>query len=367
MLRGASWFVVLILAAVTSSVAAQPTPPVPATPPPPLQPEGLWEGSIQCGPGPFRMQVAIVDNRGVRSAVLSVPQQRPAAQVAYSTDVQVAVLGDELAVTGPSLAGGAPLSARGTVQSDNWTLTLTEGTATCRGTLTRTGPAKGAWLDVPPVYQATPMWCWLTAGEMLFEYYGVLPRGSFGGYSQCQIMQTIYLGSANYRACAANCNACTMLGGSSSREVQGMIVDFPHRLATLTQRRVPRLFAATASAVKSAEVAMELEGGHPLVAAISPSQGANLLPSMGPFAPAQHVVLIVGYIEVKGRIWYRINDPFPYVAQRQPIPYVALGGLVHVTPTSPGTIAYWITDAALRTGLNWSETFLARADGEHVP
>lgn len=369
--RRVGLFVVMLLS--LSTAAAQPvTTEAPPPPPPPIVPNGIWEGTLACPTGPFPIQVVVFDNNKKKlDALIIVPAQ------SYSTEAAVTVSASALQVSGPVAGPNGDVSISGAVVGDSWSAALDQMVATaagarvpfhCSGSLKRTSAAAGVVLDVNGAYQQTPMWCWLTVGQMLFEYYNVLPANSFSAYSQCQIMQTIYLGNQNFAACAANCGACAMLGGASTREVEGMIVDFPHRLSALTSTRVPRLFAATAGPLKPAEVTDELARQNPLVVAISPSQSPyTAMRSMNPFTVAQHVALLVGVLEVKGKVWYRINDPFPFQATGMLSPYLANGGLVHVSPSKLGTVSYWIRDDALRAGLKWSETFLVRRDGYHEP
>lgn len=359
----------VVMLLTLSRAAAQPVTTV--APPPPIVPNGVWEGTLACPTGPFPIQVVVFDNKKKLDALIVVRAQ------SYSTEAAVKVVSADLQVSGPVAGPNGDVSISGAVVGDDWSVALDQMVATatamrvpfhCTGSLKRTSAAAGIVLDVNGAYQQSPMWCWLTVGQMLFEYYNVLPPNSFSAYSQCQIMQTIHLGNQYFTACAENCGACAMLGGASSREVAGMIVDFPHRLSVLANTRVPRLFAATAGPLKPSEVADELARLNPLVVAISPSQSPYAaMQSMTPFTVAQHVALLVGRLEVKGKVWYRINDPFPFQATGTPTPYLANGGLVHVSPSKLGTVSYWIRDDALRAGLKWSETFLVRRDGYHEP
>lgn len=329
-----------------------------------LDPTGLWEGSLAC-PGAVQrlpFQLLVIQNGSTKSAALVSPSQ------GFATDVAVHVNGSVLEASGP-MPGNVPATLSGSVVNDTWSVDLQQGRIQCKGDAKRTSRAVGKWLSVSPRYQATPMWCWLTVGEMVFEYFKVLPAQANSAFGQCQIMQTIYQGNPQFAACANNCAACAQLGGGSSREVTGMLVDFPHRLATMGHTSVPRLFSTTAGILDAGDVSAELNADRPVVIAISPSNDPirSRVRSLNPFFPAEHVALIVGYLETKGKVWYRVNDPYPFLAMRMRSPYEAAGGIAQLDTTGQGSVSYWITEAALKSQLNWSESFLVRLDGTHHP
>lgn len=263
------------------------------------------------------------------------------------------------------MPGNAPARLSGPVINGTWNPVLFQNGLQCPGTATQV-PADGKWLPIRPAYQATQMWCWLTVGQMVFEHFKIIPQG-VSGYSQCGIMQTIYAGHAQLGGCARSCGACAMLGGGSSREVAGMLTDFPHRLSVMTRKDVPRLFATNTTVLKSAEMIAELEADRPVVVAVSPSNDPiATLRSLNPFLPAQHVALVVGYLVAKGKVWYRVNDPFPFQAVNVASPYELNGGIAQVNPNG-ASVAYWIREDALKSQLRWSESFLLRHDGNHHP
>ena len=194
-----------------------------------------------------------------------------------------------------------------------------------------------ATLDIEPVAQRTPVWCWLAVGEMVFSHYGVPDLNPVGEF-QCGIIGTIAAGTA-LDACFRDCRFCTIPAGSAANLVW-MFEEYPRR-ARLAGRSAPLLDARHAGRLSRASVVAEIDAGNPVVAGISPSGG-------GPPGVSQHVALIVGYRE-DGDVLI-VNDPFPYAAAGLADPYEDAGA------EETGAQQYAIAYDSLRDDLAWRES-----------
>jgi hypothetical protein len=208
-------------------------------------------------------------------------------------------------------------------------------------------------LQIAPVMQSLPVWCWLAVGEMAFRHFGV-PQVQGPNY-QCGIIGAISI-ATNYAQCASptSCALCAIPAGST-RDMIGMLADYPRRAARISGSPAPRLYATVAAPLSDSEMQAEIDASRPVVVGISPSRAG--LPAE--FAAAQHVALVVGYeFPQQGPARFIINDPYPYPAPANP--YLAAGG-------QPSGIAlqYVIASSALRSQLGWSDSFLLSANGRH--
>ncbi len=204
-------------------------------------------------------------------------------------------------------------------------------------------------LPIAPVTQATPVWCWLAVGEMVFRHYGVpAVNDSF----QCGVIGAISVGTAT-EACAKDCARCAIAGGDATT-VLSMLTEYPRRAALLKKVESPRVFVSHANPLTVDELRRELDGDRPVVVGINPDGRSEA------FGASAHVALVVGY-ENSGRDGLRliVNDPFPFSAKTWPDPYLKAGA----TLVAPGR---YLVDVALLAGqLGWAESFLVRADGWH--
>jgi hypothetical protein len=205
-------------------------------------------------------------------------------------------------------------------------------------------------LGIAPVQQATPVWCWLAVGEMLFRKVAV---PAVNPHYQCGVIGALSI-ATNQDDCARDCRLCAFPAGTSAT-VLGMLVDYPRRAALLTNRPGPRLFASHADALSPVELRRELDAGRPVLAGINPAG----IPAT--FAASAHVALIVGYAERNGQLWLLVNDPFPFAPSSWPDPYLAAGA----TLLQPGR--YAVPYATYTGGMGWVESFLVRVEGQHLP
>lgn len=165
----------------------------------------------------------------------------------------------------------------------------------------------GARLDVNPVLQETPEWCWITAGQMVFTFFGVAninPAGNF----QCGII------SLAAPACGKDCRNCASVPGGSLDRIRNMLLEYS-QFATTHSRTSARITADTYSSPLSMnEVKTEIDSQRPIVVGISPN-------GHPPPHGSEHVALIIGYDDWNELI---VNDPFPFNPSSNP--YGAAGG-----------------------------------------
>jgi uncharacterized protein YkwD len=229
-------------------------------------------------------------------------------------------------------------------QSTVYTLTRTPAVPVASCSTCVTVPGSGVrgkaskTLPIPPKTQALQNWCWLTVGQMIFEYYGVpgVPGAKGDRGYQCGIIATVFP-----RWCRANCFACN-IGANNSANVIRMLNQYPPGV------KAPPGVQATnpKSPLTAAQVKAEIDADRPIIAGISPGSG-------NPKRPVpEHVALVVGYVDAPdGKTYLIVNDPYPFDTARAPNPYVRAGG------RNNGDGSYCIALDAFRDRLAWSESF----------
>jgi hypothetical protein len=178
-------------------------------------------------------------------------------------------------------------------------------------------------LNIPPVLQKSPVWCWLATGEMIFRYYKVPANDTNYQCGEARFQgahQVAPQGPAAFTGpCWLNCQPCAMVSAGSVQGLINMVVQYPYGMSVVSGRRFyfqnPRV---SLGPMPPQEIKSEIDGGRPIIAGISP--GAGVLPP----GLAQHAVLIVGY-DNSGAMLV-INDPFPYSSAGIDPPYVQAGG-----------------------------------------
>jgi hypothetical protein len=168
-------------------------------------------------------------------------------------------------------------------------------------------------LNIPPVLQQTPEWCWAASGQMVLEYYGFPNLNPSGDY-QCGVV------GAQGGQCFWHCAACLNGGGTSAN--MAMIYISYARMARDRTGYVNGNFRPSLHGILSPSEIMEtIDNGSPIVAGITP-QGIPYPPGLG---ISQHAVVISGYEGDENDLQLIINDPFPYYPV-MPVPYLQLGG-----------------------------------------
>ncbi len=186
-------------------------------------------------------------------------------------------------------------------------------------------------LDIEPVYQQTPVWCWAAVGEMVFRHYEVRninPAGNF----QCGIVALLHT------ACNQNCGNCPVPAGSLATMIN-MLTRYPTVASQVSRTQTRITTQVSRRPLPMAEVMREIDEGRPVVAGISPS--GYRTPGI-----SQHVALIVGY----DRNALVVNDPFPFRAAFAGNPYEAAGG----EELEEGQ--YRISYVAFANRLQWAES-----------
>lgn len=154
-------------------------------------------------------------------------------------------------------------------------------------------------LDIPPVVQQTPVWCWAAAGEMALRHLNVPNLNPFGNY-QCGIVAT--LGGV----CQHDCRLCVSSIGSTFNLVR---VLNSYQLIARQNGYQGRLFETSPNHRMSfEELINEIDAGRPVLAGISPS-------GMGKYYPqgmSEHVVVVIGYQDNGPVQQVLVNDPMPY-------------------------------------------------------
>ena len=179
--------------------------------------------------------------------------------------------------------------------------------AVVRGTPERPHRTQAS-LNIGPVFQQTPVWCWAAVGEMVFRYYGVGNINPVGNF-QCGIIALLH------PACNQNCANCIVPAGSLAT-MNNMLTRYPTVASqiTRTSTRISTLTSQTALTRDALEA--EIDADRPVVAGISPSGYRTA-------GVSQHVALIVGYDDDD----IIVNDPFPFgPATFTGNPYLAAGG-----------------------------------------
>ncbi|HEX7140301.1 MAG TPA: C39 family peptidase [Vicinamibacterales bacterium] len=187
-------------------------------------------------------------------------------------------------------------------------------------------------LDIDPIFQETPVWCWTTVGEMVFRYFGVAninPAGNF----QCGIIALLN------PVCNQNCFNC-QVGAGSLETMNNMLNQYPSFASRVTHTSTRLRTQVRRSRLTLAQIQTEIDSGRPVVVGISPS-GRNTT------GTSEHVALIVGYDDTD----IVVNDPFPFGSQFFPgDPYKSAGAEQIIRGQ------YKIDYSTFATRMQWRET-----------
>ncbi len=168
-------------------------------------------------------------------------------------------------------------------------------------------------LDIDPVYQKTPEWCWVSCGEMVFKYYDICNINP-GGDFQCGIIAL--LGPQ----CDQNCYSCPVPAGSTQRIIN-MLAQYPayaHNICGSDKLSIK--CKDTFGSISPESIVDDIDNEMPILAGINPS-------GIGFGNDPAHATLIVGYEIYDDEMYLIINDPFPYEQYSgMQNPYVSGGG-----------------------------------------
>jgi len=202
-----------------------------------------------------------------------------------------------------------------------------------------------AVLDIDPVEQQTLEWCWLSVGEMIFTYLDLDEPPT--GY-QCGTMAMI---TGKLSLCWLNCKLCPYAAGTMPN-LEKMIKDYPQAIAAYKRESIPlRLTLSSTNGVLDWDrVKTQILNKSPIVAAVNPFNPHRHVP--------QHVALIVGFKEEKGKNFLLVNDPAPY-------------GVVGIDPYGDNDadevqdFQYWIEYDKFKDGLAWNYSAYDIHDPSH--
>lgn len=169
----------------------------------------------------------------------------------------------------------------------------------------RPGLVESRLLEIPPVFQDTPVWCWLAVGEMIFRYYHV-PNANPAGYYQCGVAG-MFFGNA----CYFDCGQCVVTAGDV-RRMDHMISEYANNVSDWSDLNLSISTRLTGTRISESRVRREIDSGRPIVIGISPSGYPY-------HQVSEHVALIVGYKGDK----FIVNDPYPFRSGQNP--YVQSG------------------------------------------
>ena len=179
-------------------------------------------------------------------------------------------------------------------------------------------------LDIRPIAQQTPVWCWAAVSEMVLKHYR-FPNLNRAGNYQCGVVGSL---GAN---CGANCGACVTSIGTTF-QMSRVISNYQNLSDHVRRGHRGRHFdVSPAARLSPSEIVDEIDEGDPVIAGISPS-------GMGAYYPqgmSEHAVLMVGYRNSRRGFQVLVNDPMPYGLMGHN-PYLTVGA----KRARPGQ--YWI-------------------------
>ncbi len=166
-------------------------------------------------------------------------------------------------------------------------------------------------LDVDPVIQETPEWCWLAVGEMVLKNHFAYPTVSPVGNYQCGV-NGLYWGPAT--SCWSNCMTCPGPSGTMEN-FEKMLIYYPTVSAKFLggPPKHPLRYHRKSGPLDFSDIQSEIDEDRPVVAGINPLSSSRT-PGL-----ASHVTLVVGYEEDSaGTEWLIVNDPYPYSGAQSP-------------------------------------------------
>jgi hypothetical protein len=327
--------------------------------------EGHWEGTVICpppllSPGQppevFTLHVLIAPGPQGLQGFISSPRQGLSSELK-----SVTVSEDQLRVTA-NVPQHYQAVLAGELDGESWAATLKQGPFSCHATFQRLSDLQLKTLPIAPLAQPKPLWSWITVGEMVFRHYGVIvAKDTPDSSAQCTMVRTLFSGSEQFQ-CNSNCSLCESMSGGSSLEVAGMLTGFPRKLAA-TGRPAPRLYVAGAPVLPASEMLRELEQGNPVLVGLNPGAPFTVQAGLNRFLPPTHAALVTGYLKTSAETWYLVSDPYPF-PDLLTNPYLGQQGVpvMGLRQGAPVPVAYWIRESALKSGLQWTESFLLRAE-----
>jgi hypothetical protein len=172
--------------------------------------------------------------------------------------------------------------------------------------------AQATDLDIDPIAQQAPEWCWAAAAQMVLTHYRFPNLNQVGNY-QCGVV------GAQGGMCAANCALCLGAGGTTQR-IAAVLVNYAQVATAMTGFQGEGFHPRTGGIMSPGQIIADIDNGAPILAGITPT-GIPYPPGLG---FSQHAVVIVGYEGDEENLAVIINDPYPYSPPL--IPYLLAGG-----------------------------------------
>lgn len=199
-------------------------------------------------------------------------------------------------------------------------------------------PGRADTLDIEPIQQHMPNWCWAAVSEMVFRYYGIVAINPID--YQCGIV------ALSYPICNMNCFICN-ISAPNIGVLQNVLNNYPRVAHNLNGGFGANISVTTnLSPLTRTGVRSEIDAGRPIIAGISPSGF-----SIG--GQPQHATLIVGYEGDDSDLQLIVNDPFPYDLSQFSAytnPYISHGA--DLVSLGQYRIAY----AVFRDALLWTQS-----------
>ncbi|SJZ76447.1 Peptidase_C39 like family protein [Enhydrobacter aerosaccus] len=173
-------------------------------------------------------------------------------------------------------------------------------------------PTSAKTLDIDPVAQQTPEWCWAAASQMVLSYYNA-PNLNPGGNFQCGVV------GAQGGMCSYNCGMCLGAGGTTQR-IAAVIQAYLMAAQMMTGFNDPGLHISTTGVLSPQEIIDMIDNDAPIIAGISPGS----IPYPPGLGFSQHAVVVVGYTGTANALNVILNDPYPYPPYA--VPYLQAGG-----------------------------------------
>jgi hypothetical protein len=201
-------------------------------------------------------------------------------------------------------------------------------------------------LNIPPVVQSTPSWCWLATGQMIFQYYHVPANAPDFQCGEARFQGAVPTGNPAqpfWGPCWSNCTGCAAVGAGSVQGLYNMLTQYPAAMRIVSGNPMSVVLQqplVSLSALAPGQVTAEIDRGHPIIAGVSP--GAGFMPP----GVSEHAILIAGYDN--GGAILVVNDPFDYQANGMIPPYLQVGGAA----LRPGQFA--VPYAAMVGPIRWT-------------
>jgi len=181
-------------------------------------------------------------------------------------------------------------------------------------------------LDIEPVAQSMPEWCWAAVLQMTLTHYGVCAINPIN--YQCGIIAC--LGGQ----CSNNCTFCDV-PAYSINTIRLALIQYPQYAAHYCGAGNSLNSTVSYGTISANKIRENIDNGDPVIIGIENNQ---------------HAVLIIGYNKTDDGVFdVIINDPWPY-SMYTANPYLSNGG----TCLQAGQ--YEISFSRLVFGLHWAST-----------